>query len=261
MPTIYSLSIERFRGIKSLSWRPATGVNVILGGGDVGKTTILDAIGLLLSPVNPATLSDTDDHARDIDAGFVIEAVVSLRPGSGISNQLKPSWPWEWSGADVSVPSTDDDVYRLRVRGTEIFELAYEIVQPDGSTDNFPVALRRSIGLVRLSGDDRNDRDFRLVQGSALDRLLSDKGLRSRMASELAKRDVKDELTADAKQALTDLDTAFKKKSLLDGRRAPASIAATRPASGCPRAFAIPLSASQKADSREILVRWPATLS
>ncbi|MDB5609623.1 MAG: ATP-dependent family endonuclease [Bradyrhizobium sp.] len=109
-------------------------------------------------------------------------------------------------GVDISVPSTDDDskpagesVYRLRVRGTEDLELAYEIMQPDGSTDFSPVASRRSMGLVRLSGDDRNDRDLRLVQGSALDRLLSDKGLRSRMASELAKSDVKGELTAEAR--------------------------------------------------------------
>lgn len=224
VPAIYRLSIERFRGVKTLSWSPARGVNVILGGGDVGKTTILDAIGLLLSPVNATNLSDTDYHARNIDAGFVIEAIASLPPGSGINDQLKPSWPWEWSGAVLSVPNTDDDskpagepVYRLRVRGTEDLELAYEIVQPDGSTDFFPATLRRSIELVRLSGDDRNDRDLRLVKGSALDRLLSDKGLRSRMASELAKSDVKDELTSEAKKALEDLDTAFKKKSLPDG--------------------------------------------
>ena len=95
------------------------------------------------------------------------------------------------------MPTIDGDgaikgepVYRLRVRGTEDLELAYEIVQPDGNADNLSVGLRRSIGLVRLSGDDRNDRDLRLVQGSALDRLLSDKALRSRLASELAKNDV-----------------------------------------------------------------------
>jgi len=223
-PAIYRLSIARFRGIKALSWSPTRGANVILGGGDVGKTTILDAISLLLSPVNTSVLSDTDYHARDIDAGFVIEAIMSLPPASGINGQLKPSWPWEWNGTEPLVPNIDDDskpagepVYRLRVRGTEDLELAYEIVQPDGSTDFFPVALRRSIGLVRLSGDDRNDRDLRLVQGSALDRLLSDKGLRSRMASELANSDVKDELTDAAKKALEDLDTAFKNKSLPDG--------------------------------------------
>ena len=69
------------------------------------------------------------------------------------------------------------------------------------------MGLRRSIGLVRLSGDDRNDRDLRLVQGSALDRLLSDKALRSRLASELARSDVAGQLTDDAKKALRALAT------------------------------------------------------
>jgi putative ATP-dependent endonuclease of OLD family len=47
-PLIRQLKIERFRGIKSLVWHPEPGVNVILGGGDVGKTTILDASTTLL---------------------------------------------------------------------------------------------------------------------------------------------------------------------------------------------------------------------
>lgn len=221
---IYALTIERFRGIASLKWKPSRGVNVILGGGDAGKTTILEAIALLFSPVNPTTLSDPDYHDRDIEAGFSIEAVLSLPLGAGMSSQMKPSWPWEWTGEEAAVPAFEHDgklagepVYRVRVRGTEDLELAYEIVQPDGSADSFPVALRRAIGLVRLSGDDRNDRDLRLVQGSALDRLLSDKGLRSRMASELAKNDVKNELTTEAQAKLKNLDTAFKRESLPAG--------------------------------------------
>lgn len=223
-PAIYQLSVERFRGLESLTWWPATGLNVVLGGGDVGKSTILDAIGLLLSPVNASTLSDTDYHGRAVEAEFRIEAVMSLPLGSGIGDQLKPSWPWEWVGGEAIVPSMEDEgkaagepVYRVRVRGTADLELAYEILQPDGSTDNFSVTLRRAIGLVRLSGDDRNDRDLRLVQGSALDRLLSDKGLRSRLVSGLAKRDVKGELAEGAKTALEDLDTTFKRKDLPAG--------------------------------------------
>src|SRR5271165_3600549 len=223
-PAIYALTIERFRGITSLKWKPSRGVNVILGGGDVGKTTILEAIALLLSPVNPTTLSDPDYHARDIEAGFSIEAVLSLPIGAGISIQMKPSWPWEWTGEEASVPTLEEGgtpagepVYRLRVRGTEDLELAYEIVQPDGSADTLSVGLRRSIGLVRLSGDDRNDRDLRLVQGSSLDRLLSDKALRSRLASELAKSDVAEQLTGPAKEALKALNLVFKTKSLPDG--------------------------------------------
>lgn len=223
-PMILRLTIERFRGISSLTWRPKAGVNVILGGGDVGKTTILDAIALLLSPVNTTNLSDTDYYARDVDAGFCIEAVLGLPTGSGISDQLNPSWPWEWDGNDVFVPAIEGEgkrigsaAYRVRVRGTEELDIYYEIVQPDGSIDSFPAPLRRSIGLVRLGGDDKNDRDLRLVQGSALDRLLSDKGLRSRMVSELAKNDVREELTEKSQRALTDLDTAFKKESLPSG--------------------------------------------
>ena len=100
------------------------------------------------------------------------------------------------------------------MRGTPDLELVYEIVQPDGNADGLPVALRRSIGLVRLSGDDRNDRDLRLVQGSALDRLLSDKGLHSRMASSLAESDIRDQLREEAKKSLEALDSTFKASSL-----------------------------------------------
>ncbi|QSR85305.1 AAA family ATPase [Methylacidimicrobium sp. B4] len=88
-PTIYALTVERFRGITSLKWKPSRGVNVILGGGDVGKTTILDAIALLLSPVNPTTLSDPDYYDRHIDAGFSIEAVLSLPAGGGMNPSLR----------------------------------------------------------------------------------------------------------------------------------------------------------------------------
>jgi putative ATP-dependent endonuclease of OLD family len=215
-PAIYKLRIERFRGIRELSLRPARGVNVILGGGDVGKTTILEAIALLLSPTNATTVSDIDYYGRAIPDEFVIEAVMSLPSGSGIDHQLKPSWPWEWNGSDAIVPNADAErstqgqsVYRLRVRGTEDLELVYEVVQPDDKADSLSAALRRSIGLVRLGGDDRNDRDLRLIQGSALDRLLSDKSLRSRMANELAKSEVKSLLLDDKKEALTALNEAF----------------------------------------------------
>ena len=141
-PVIYRLSITRFRGIKAVSWCPAQGVNIVLGGGDVGKTTILEAIALLLSPTYPTTLSDSDYNGRNIEAGFAIEAVFSLPWSSGINQQTKPSWPWDWTGKEAVVPSLDESgsttrepVYCLRVRGTSDLELVYEIVQPDGDTD------------------------------------------------------------------------------------------------------------------------------
>ncbi|MHB8799995.1 MAG: ATP-dependent nuclease [Thermoanaerobaculia bacterium] len=213
--------IDRFRGIRQLDWCPADGLNVILGGGDVGKTTILEAIALLLSPTNATLLTDADYHARTPNAEFAIEAVMSLAPSSGISQEAKPSWPWVWDGEKAVAPGTegaaasdDDAVYRLRVRGTEDLDLEYEILQPDETTVHLSVAIRRRIGLVRLGGDDRNDRDLRLVRGSALERLLGDKTLRSRLGKRLAEVDVTEELASDARTQLTELGATFKVRAL-----------------------------------------------
>ena len=221
-PIIMRLTIERFRGVASLTWHPAKGTNIVLGGGDAGKTTILDAIALLLNPTNAASLSDADYFGRTVADGFKIEAVMALPPDLIAGQTHKPSWPWEWKGANAVPPALGDEgpvgdpVYILRVSGTPDLELLWEIVQPNGDTDFLSVGLRRTIGVIRLSGDDRNDRDLRLVQGSALDRLLSDRSLRSRLGSKLAQSDVKEELDGDAKKALVELDQAFKSKALPD---------------------------------------------
>ena len=84
-PQIRRLTIERFRGIQSLTWKPAPGLNIILGGGDVGKTTILDAIALLLHPTNTFPLSGADYWQRKVDLEFAIEAVFSLKGVPAIS--------------------------------------------------------------------------------------------------------------------------------------------------------------------------------
>lgn len=219
-PMIYHLAISRFRGIETFSWNPARGVNVILGGGDVGKTTVLEAIALLLSPIQ-AAVTDTDYTLRNEKDGFVVEAVMALPPASGIDDHTKLCLPWHWNGTDAVVPDIEGEaavanepVYRLRVRGTEDTEAVYEIVQPDGTTEHLPVGLRRKIGLVRLSGDDRNDRDLRLVQGSSLDRLLGDRALRTRLANHFAMDDVTEFLSPEGKAALGSLDESFKVEHL-----------------------------------------------
>ena len=174
-PVIYSLSIERFRCIEKLVWKPMRGINLILGGGDVGKTTILEAIALLLSPAAGATALDTDYYARRVEEGFSIHAVLSLPSESGITKQSKHFWPWRWDGEQAVIPTENADgasqveaVYCLQVQGTPDLELQYEILQPNGETEHLSAGLRRELGLVRLAGDDRSDRDLRLVQGSAL---------------------------------------------------------------------------------------------
>ncbi|GAB2626968.1 ATP-dependent nuclease [Novilysobacter erysipheiresistens] len=213
------LHIRRFRGIQELSWRPGSGLNLLLGGGNVGKTTLLEAIGLLLSPSTSYTLADSDYLGRRVEEEFSIEAVMAL-PGE-VNRQSGMAWPWEWDGQDAvtaMVEAPDEtavvraarpSVYKVRVRGTADLELAYEIVQPDDSIIAFSVGLRREIGLVRLLGDDRNDRDLRLVYGSNLDRLINDRGLRARLGRELAADPVDRHLDAEPRARLQLLEEQF----------------------------------------------------
>lgn len=213
---IRKLTIQRFRGIQALTWLPAEGMNVILGGGDVGKTTVLEAIALLLSPSNTAVISEADYWARESAKEFVIEAVMTLPDATGIGFRNTFAWPWAWDGQDAIAPSADGEgdptmpgepVYRVRVRGTTELELAWEVIQPNDEFDHFSAAVRRRIGLVRMSADGRNDRDLRLVYGSALDRLLADNALRARIGKQVSDLDLHKALNEKGKEAIESLDT------------------------------------------------------
>lgn len=220
---IRKLSIQRFRGIKSLTWLPAEGMNVILGGGDVGKTTVLDAIALLFSPSNTVVISEADYWARDSAQEFVIEAVMTLSDATGIGSQNTFAWPWAWNGQDALVPSAEGEgdlpapgepVYRVRVRGTTELELAWEVMQPNDEFDHFSTAVRRRIGLVRMSADERNDRDLRLVYGSALDRLLADNALRARIGKQVAGLNLHESLNDKGREAIESLDVRMSDAAL-----------------------------------------------
>lgn len=213
---IRKLTVSRFRGIEKLEWKPWPGMNILLGGGDVGKTTILEAIALLLSPTNAITVSESDYWQRDSSREFLIEAVLSLSEASGINTQKSYSWPWTWDGTDAVQPAAkekgedlsdaDDPVYRVRVRGTAELELAWEIVQPNDEADHFSVSVRRKIGVVRLSADERNDRDLRLVYGSGLDRLIADGALRARIGKQISELDLEASLNESGRNAIGELD-------------------------------------------------------
>lgn len=224
MPSkIRKLSIFRFRGIKELTWHPATGVNLVLGGGDTGKTTVLEAIDLLFSSATSLAVSETDYWMRELTEGFRIEGVVKLGNEIDISNQSQMAYPWHWDGKDAVLPDptnddgVNDEVYKFRFSANPQQEVLWEIVQPDDTTIRLSVHLRRQVRLISLPSDDRNDKDLRLVYGSALDRHIGDPALRSRIGSEVAALNLHEQLLDEGKKALEELDEQFGKQALPSG--------------------------------------------
>jgi putative ATP-dependent endonuclease of OLD family len=57
---IRHIEIKNFRGISELNWAPSEHMNCLIGAGDAGKTTIIDAIELTLSPRYQANFDDAD---------------------------------------------------------------------------------------------------------------------------------------------------------------------------------------------------------
>lgn len=62
MARVRHIRIRNFRGIGALDWFPSRGLNCLIGSGDGGKTTILDAIDLCIGARRTAQFSDADFH-------------------------------------------------------------------------------------------------------------------------------------------------------------------------------------------------------
>lgn len=65
MALVRVLEIENFRAVKALRWLPGPGINCLIGPGDSGKSTILDAIDLCLGARRSLSFTDADFHALD----------------------------------------------------------------------------------------------------------------------------------------------------------------------------------------------------
>lgn len=77
------VEIKNFRGVRELFWSPKPGVNCLIGPGDSGKSTILDAIDLAMGARRQYTFSDSDFHLHDISQPIDIRITIGQ-----LSNEL-----------------------------------------------------------------------------------------------------------------------------------------------------------------------------
>lgn len=84
MPCIRQIRIENFRGIQKLEWYPQPGINALIGPGDTGKSTILDAIDWCLGTRRTLPITDADFH--NLDTNSLIRVAITI---GDLDNALK----------------------------------------------------------------------------------------------------------------------------------------------------------------------------
>jgi putative ATP-dependent endonuclease of the OLD family len=76
MARIRKIEILNFRGIRALSWLPPAGIACLIGPGDSGKSTVLDAIDLCLGARRNAQFSDADFFNLDVKEAISISLTI-----------------------------------------------------------------------------------------------------------------------------------------------------------------------------------------
>ena len=76
MTRIRKIEIRHFRGIEQFDWCPSPGLNALIGSGDAGKSTVLDAIDLCLGARRAVSFGDDDFFGMNVDLPILIEITV-----------------------------------------------------------------------------------------------------------------------------------------------------------------------------------------
>jgi putative ATP-dependent endonuclease of OLD family len=144
---IRSLAIRRFRGIESLVWKLGPGINCLVGPGDAGKTTILEAIALLLYPRRPPLITEYHYFQRRLADRFEIEAVLGGLTDVVIGSIRVPPLRGWLNGDLVPLPDEGgaEPVLVARLIGTPALELTHELLPPSGEPVPFTKGRARHV--------------------------------------------------------------------------------------------------------------------
>jgi hypothetical protein len=164
------LRVQHFRGIKSAEWIIDRRLVALVGAGDSTKTTLMDAIGLVLSPTYNLQLTDADFFSLDLTCNIVIEAAITDLPDvlvkeSQLGKDQSGILP---DGTFVHDPIDEaDECLVIRLTITPELDPTWEVVRP-GSDEARPITAsqRRALGFFRLG--ERPDFHLRWARGSAL---------------------------------------------------------------------------------------------
>ena len=76
MARIRAIEVSNFRSLKEFAWFPSAGINCLIGPGDSGKSTVLDAIDLCMGARRNLQISDADFYNLDSETPIVISVTI-----------------------------------------------------------------------------------------------------------------------------------------------------------------------------------------
>jgi len=76
MARIRKIEISNFRGIQKLVWIPSPGISCLIGPGDSGKSTILDAIDLCIGARRNIQFTDADFYRLNVETPIIIGVTI-----------------------------------------------------------------------------------------------------------------------------------------------------------------------------------------
>ncbi|MBM4591326.1 hypothetical protein GS507_25225 [Rhodococcus hoagii] len=142
----------------------------LVGAGDSTKTTLLDAIGLVLSPNYSPQFTDADFFRLELTKSIVIEATITNLPDNLVKeSQLGKDRSGILSDGTLVHDPVEEAEECLVVRLTVTPELdpTWEVVRPDcEDARSISASQRRQLGFFRLG--ERADFHLRWARGSAL---------------------------------------------------------------------------------------------
>jgi putative ATP-dependent endonuclease of OLD family len=181
MPQIRKIEIENFRSIRSFVWHPSPGINCLIGPGDSGKSTILDAIDLCLGARRITQFTDADFYNLDVDQEISIIVTIGA-----LDDALKniESYGIYLRGYNNTTKETEDEPERgmepvlclhLKVASDlePVWTLVSERAKAQNATRNLAWKDRVALSPTRIGALAESNLSWR--RGSVLNQLTDEK--------------------------------------------------------------------------------------
>ncbi|MGO4807935.1 ATP-dependent endonuclease [Arthrobacter sp. 2MCAF15] len=201
------LWISNFRGVRELDWKLPTDQQLValVGPGDSGKSTILDALHYLLGDRWNIPFADTDFFGVNVENPIVVKALLTDLPMALKKEAALGLW---LSGVDDQGEAHQDPedglepALLVQLVVSADLEPRWFVVRSEGELQSLSSSQRRAFSTFKV--DDRADAQLRWSRNSPLGRMSAEGG-GEREALAAASRAARDALGGHQSTSLTDI--------------------------------------------------------